>query len=170
MAVAMPILRPLPIKTKGVSFWVGAWRWFTRPRLWELMADYEQAIPREIPIIGGLKVFIEKGFVFDGASVPRFFYAVLTPLGLLLLPGLIHDQLYHHRCIEYWKEGERKQSRRVTRKEADLIFREVGTQLNGMAPIHWLCWAVLRLGGQAAWLARRKEEAAAIRAIAQHKK
>jgi hypothetical protein len=40
-----------------------------------------------------------EGFQFDGASIPRVLWAFLNPIGLLLIPGLIHDYGYRHRQL-----------------------------------------------------------------------
>ena len=41
---------------------------------------------------------IEKGFEFDGASVPKFLAMWLSPTGVLLMGGLVHD--YGYNCGE----------------------------------------------------------------------
>lgn len=58
------------------------------------------------------RIFIvPKGFKTDFASIPRIFWAIITPLGKHTLPAVLHDFLY----TEGYKMG-------ISRKEADKIF------------------------------------------------
>jgi hypothetical protein len=43
-----------------------------------------------------LKILIPAGFTYDGASVPRFLWAVIDPLDLSEAAALVHDYLYHN--------------------------------------------------------------------------
>ena len=47
--------------------------------------DFEYTLP------DGREIVIPEGFVFDGASVPRLLWGLLSPTGLLLIGGLVHD-------------------------------------------------------------------------------
>lgn len=55
---------------------------------------------------------VPAGFLTDGASIPRPFWAVLDPLGPYFQAAIVHDYLY---------SGE---NHRFTRRSADLIFKE----------------------------------------------
>jgi hypothetical protein len=39
----------------------------------------------------GTEIILPADFELDGASIPRIFWGILSPVGLLLIPGLIHD-------------------------------------------------------------------------------
>lgn len=55
---------------------------------------------------------IHKWFIFDGASIPRIFWAFGTPMDpVTLLAALVHDYLYRYH--------------EVTRQQADEIFNEI---------------------------------------------
>ena len=41
--------------------------------------------------INGNNYVIPAGFKFDGASIPKFLHTFLSPVGVLLMGGLIHD-------------------------------------------------------------------------------
>jgi len=57
----------------------------------------------------GLEIIVPKGFIFDGASIPkRLWHVVGHPLGEYLPAALIHDFLYSNHLIG--------------RKEADKVF------------------------------------------------
>jgi len=132
--IDMPILRPVPILTKGLSLWkrMGVWRHTTRK--WEVMEDWNFD---EL-------FYVPKGFIFDGASVPRYLWWFLSPVGLLLIPGLIHDGAY--------------ESGRQDRKVCDLIFRSHICQVTDMVVIPWIAWAAVRLGGWKAWRKHRRND------------
>ena len=49
------------------------------------MEDWYFRLPKNKTIIK-----IPKGFEFDGASIPRPFWWILSPVGLLFIPGLVH--------------------------------------------------------------------------------
>lgn len=152
----MPQLIPIPIKTKDERVWVRIWRWITSIRKWELVDDWEYKLPGDQPVI-----VIPKGFVFDGASIPRPLWGVLSPTGLLLIPGLIHDFAYRYDYL--WALDA--QGRVYKYKENagqwvwDSLFRRVGIEVNGIALIDTLAWAALVLLGWLSWMlnSRRKD-------------
>ena len=84
----MPVLRPVRMDTKDKPWYKRLYTWLVESRKWELMEDY-------VIDIGGLyKIFVPRGFIFDGASVPKLFWPVLSPTGILLVGGLVHDFAY----------------------------------------------------------------------------
>ena len=84
----MPILKPIKIDTdKG--FWKAIWLWLTGTRRWRLVEDFYL-------FSDGEEYVIEKGFEFDGASVPKFLAMWLSPVGVLLMGGLVHDYGYKY--------------------------------------------------------------------------
>ena len=89
----MPTVKPLPIQTKGVAYPTALWRWIRTIRRWKLIEDWEHRLPDQTRIV------IPKGFQFDGASIPRIFWGILAPTGLLLIPGLVHDFAYRYDCL-----------------------------------------------------------------------
>ena len=138
----MPVLSPVIIPTKGKGFWGALKIWLTQSRKWELREPFKFRIC-------GINYTIEKGFVFDGASVPRCFWMVLNPVGILLIPGLVHDYIYRYgflRCdddiIKY------------TRKQADEIFEKIAIHINGFKAINNVAYAALRGFGAANWKAK----------------
>jgi hypothetical protein len=107
----------------------------------------------------GIEIVLPKGFKFDGASVPRIFWAILSPVGLLLIPGLIHD--YGYRFNQIWHlnaNGEiEPYMKQAGRKAWDNLFQSVGIQVNGFALIDFIAWVGVRAGGCFAWRKHRKE-------------
>jgi hypothetical protein len=140
----MPILRPLPMPDGAPH------------REWLMMENwYFHCVPLEITF------FIPKGFIFNGASVPRLFSNIFPATGYLFIAALIHDYLYEH--ASYLERFDTELIKlysielSVTKIEADNIFEEIADWLYAD---HWfktnLAKAALVAGGQAAWDASRK--------------
>jgi hypothetical protein len=98
---------------------------------------------QEHPVFGTLTV--PAGFVTDGASVPRVFWPLFSPVGQCLPAAVVHDWLY---CRASTRGAP------LTRLQADRVFLD-GLKALGM---HWLARATVyravRLGGWAAWKRR----------------
>ena len=78
----MPHLKPIPIKTKGKGFWKAIVMWLLSTRNWELVEDWRYNI-------NGKDYVIPAGFQFDGASIPKFLRTFFSPVGVLLIGGLV---------------------------------------------------------------------------------
>jgi hypothetical protein len=141
----MPRIQPLPIPTKNQSGLRRILVWMFEIRRWQLLDNWFFAWE------GGY-VVIPKGFEFDGASIPRPFWFFLSPVGLLLIPGLIHD--YGYRFGFLWKIADGEMIRFGTdekRRYWDRIFKEIGRAINGFAVIDWIAWLALWIFGGGAW-------------------
>ena len=86
VAETMPDLKPVAIKTKGKGFWKGIVMWLLSTRNWEITKDWKYRI-------NGNEYIIPAGFIFDGASIPKFLRTFFSPVGVLLMGGLVHDML-----------------------------------------------------------------------------
>jgi len=115
----MPILRPIPVSKRGER------------RRYELMRDWK------CELLGrGFTFIIPKGFIFDGASIPRLFWNMLSPSGYLFLAGLLHDFIYKYRfayvysVIESLDGGERTLIKVwFNQKQADQKFEAVADKI-----------------------------------------
>jgi len=149
----MPKLIPLPIKTKGKKCFKRVWAWITEVRSWELAENWEYNFE-------GQCIVIPKGFKFDGASIPRPLWGVLSPIGLLLIPGLIHDFGYRYDYLWIKDSNEELGYKKVKIKDGqkkwDAMFYRVGKKVNGMQLINGLAWTALSTMGCFAWRANRK--------------
>ena len=144
----MPTMRPIVIPTAGKGFWGAIWMWITGTRTWEISKDWNFEI-------NGEKYVIPKGFVFDGASVPKFLASWLSPTGVLLVGGLVHD--YAYKYTVFMKKGKKKiVSPPMSQKEADQIFRDINIEQNGFHLLNNLAYWALRLAGFVAWNKHRK--------------
>ena len=145
----MPQMQPVPIPTKGKGFWGAIWMWLTGTRHWIVAKDFVFKIDE-------VEYVIPKGFKFDGASIPKFLHTWLSPVGVLLMGGLVHDYAYKYATLKRKGEGTYGI---LTQKEADVIFRDINIEINGFHFLNYLAYWALRLGGFVAWNGHRKVNA-----------
>ena len=143
----MPHMMPMRIPTDGRGFWKAIWCWFWEVRHWEIAKDWHFEV-------NGEQYVIPKGFQFDGASVPKFLASWLSPIGILLLGGLIHDYIYKYTVL--LKKNKKNTSEQYTQKQADELFRDINIEQNGIHVLNWAAYLALRVGGFAAWNGHRK--------------
>ena len=143
----MPHMKPIPIPTKGKGFWSAIWMWLTGTRNWIIAKDFVFKLDE-------VEYVIPKGFVFDGASVPKFLATWLSPTGVLLIGGLVHD--YAYKYTVFLKKGKKETSSVMTQKQADELFRDINIEQNGFHLLNYLAYWALRLGGFVAWNGHRK--------------
>ena len=143
---AMPNLRPLPIPTKNKSYWGRVLAWIFDVRRWELTQDWYFQFKDDEG--NDLKIVLHKGFIFNGASIPRPLWALLSPVGLLLLPGLIHD--YGYKYDQLWRMVDEEilpYKYMAGRDYWDDLFKKIGKQVNGFTLINYVAWLGIKLGG-----------------------
>ena len=146
----MPVMRPIPIRTKGKGFFKGILLWLLGVRHWEIVEDFNYEI-------NDVKYVIPAGFKFDGASIPKFLHTFLSPVGVLLMGGLIHDYAYKYETL--LRENKRDTLGVISQKRADEIFRDINIEVNGFYLMNYLAYWSLRLGGFMAWNKHRKVNA-----------
>ena len=145
----MPHIKPIPIKTKGKGFWKAIVMWLLSTRNWELVQDWKYNID-------GTEYVIPKGFTFDGASIPKFLRTFFSPVGVLLIGGLVHDYMYKYtHCKPVSAKGALLV---VDQKKADQIFRDINIVVNGFYTMNYLAYWSLRIGGFVAWNGHRKRD------------
>lgn len=142
-----PHMKPLRIATKGKGFWSAIWLWLMTVRQWEVAKDFHYEL-------NGEKFVIPAGFQFDGASIPKFLATFLSPVGVLLIGGLIHDYGYKYETLLL---KDKKSTIGVkTQKWMDETFRDINIEINGFYFLNYLAYYALRLGGFVAWNGHRK--------------
>jgi len=110
-------------------------RW--RARRWQLVADWRYTSHDK-------DLIVHKGFIFDGASVPRLLWNVIPPTGYFLIAALVHDYGY--------KMGT------VNRHSWDDILYEVAIETKVWRPAALLIWSMVRLFGWVAWNRHRRAD------------
>jgi hypothetical protein len=143
----LPHMQPIRIPTKDKGFWGAIWLWIMCVRNWTIMKDFTYTI-------NGEKYVIPAGFTFDGASVPKFLASFLSPVGVLLIGGLIHDYGYKYKTL--LKADKKSTAGDKDQKWMDETFRDINIQVNGFHFLNYLAYWALRLGGFVAWNGHRK--------------
>lgn len=153
-SLEMPKLQPIRIEIKHVSYWVRLWKWITYIRKWRLLEDWHYTLRDKTRIV------VPAGYVFNGASIPRPFWAILSPVGLLLIPSLLHDYAYqYNQLIALNDNGERvTYESGAGRAYWDTLFRDVALDVNGIAITSILAWLGVTLFGWIAWRSHRKKD------------
>ena len=146
----MPKLKPIAIPTAGKGFWGAIWMWLMGTRNWEVAEDWAFRIEGDWYVIPA-------GFTFDGASIPKFLHTWLSPTGVLLMGGLVHDFAYKYETL--LKKNKKKTIGTITQKKADQIFRDINIEQNGFHLLNKLAYWALRIGGFVAWNGHRKVNA-----------
>ena len=146
----LPHLQPVRIPTKGKGFWKGIIMWLLSTRNWVIIKDWKYKM-------NGVEYIIPAGFQFDGASIPKFLRTFFSPVGVLLIGGLVHDYMYKYTAC---KPVNKKDALLVVdQKRADQIFRDINIEVNGFYFMNYLAYWSLRLGGFVAWNGHRKRNA-----------
>ena len=118
-------------------------------RNWELTQNWTYKLD-------GTEYVIPKGFTFDGASIPKFLRTFFSPVGVLLIGGLVHDYMYKYtHCKPVSAKGALLV---VDQKKADQIFRDINIVVNGFYTMNYLAYWSLRIGGFVAWNGHRKRD------------
>ena len=171
----MPPLEPLPIRTVGKSF--KYWIALRAKRRFRFSEDWYVRLP------DGEIVVIPEGEETDGASFPWWGMAVVSllliysvdnrvylvasllllaaalkvmfaPLGLALVPGVVHDYLYKHHCLRLADGGSYMKG--CTLAQADDLFKRIHLHCNDMMLLAFVTWLGLRAGSWAVWVQHRK--------------
>lgn len=149
----MPVLIPVPLETRGQPWYVRTRRWLFGRRKWMLAQPFYCQVR-------GVTVRLPAGFITDFASIPRLFWPVLSPTGILMIPGILHDWYYRHNFFETEEDAGSRPFRLVFVGKgkwfADQVFKEVARQVNGMIVPNLAAWVALDMFGWWAWLKHRK--------------
>ncbi len=112
----------------------------------ERLSSGRRKLLRELTIkIDNKQVFVYKGSSSDFSTIPWFGRFVVR-WSKVDVAGVVHDWLY--------------QTGKSTRKEADMIWRQVAMsgEHSANACQAWVCWAVLRLNSHRAWKSYRNQD------------
>ena len=145
-----PLMKPLRIATKDKGFFKMILMWLLGVRHWEIAEDFHYKL-------NGEDFVIPAGFKFDGASIPKFLHPFLSPIGVLLIGGLVHD--YGYKYATLLKKNKKDTLGTISQKRADEIFRDINIGVNGFYLMNYLAYWSLRLGGFVAWNGHRKVNA-----------
>jgi len=137
----MPLVRPVEKFVESDSKLHRIQKWFQR-RQWKLEEPFEYTLPGD-----GDFIVIPAGFTFDFASIPRLFWPILHPVGLLLIGSIVHDYAYRYHYLKTTLGAKM----RLDRKQADRLLREITEAETNIKIGSWLAWAAVRIGGRRPW-------------------
>jgi hypothetical protein len=103
------------------------------------------------------------------ASIPRVLWPLLSPTGIFLVPGVLHDYGYKYRYLVTANNKKLKTFKWYSRGEWDCLFLKVALKENDMRTksktvkvfmdaYTYLAWFGIRMGGWVAWNKHRKAE------------
>jgi hypothetical protein len=144
----MPVLRPVSAFTKGKNWLTVLWYWITFIRRFELVEDWYFSF-------NGQDFKIPKGFISDGASVPRTYWWIFSPVGVLFLPGIIHDYLY---TTTRFLQADGTYGEELSRKQVDKIFKDLSNDINGLEVINFGLYLIIRVVGWIPWMLDRRRK------------
>lgn len=145
-----PHMQPMKIATKDKGFFKGILLWLLSTRQWEITKDWHYKIDKE-------EYVIPAGFTFDGASIPKFLRSFFSPVGVLLMGGLVHD--YGYKYATLLKKNKKETIGIKDQKWMDKTFRDINIYVNGFYTMNYLSYWALRIGGFVAWNGHRKRNA-----------
>ncbi|MFK7829436.1 MAG: DUF1353 domain-containing protein [Congregibacter sp.] len=146
-----------PISTKPDAHWLQQVAIATLRRYFYLTEDWSIEVDSErYSSLAGTIVIPEKTngerFEFDGASVPipwlvsLLTIGVLRPLGVLLIASLVHDYAFRYGFLQIRNRSGALENVIVERDQADDLFRDIVTVVNGNRAVGRLAWYFVRLG------------------------
>jgi len=174
--IPRPIYRRVAYDLRGLSWWRQLVEVARNPPRMELMEDWIVTLP------GGLRIIVPRGFITDGASIPRLLWWLISPFGPLLEGAILHDfgyqygyllspyttlQAYNVRSHELRQEFADMQGRNIPvyvgRPQLffDRLLKLVTIEANGASLQAWAAFSALRVFGDLAWSRYRAEGPAA---------
>lgn len=141
--IKMPILSPVRIPTKDLPLWQRVLKSF-EARSWLLEEDFTLYIPWL-----GITLLVPKGFIFDGASIPRLLWPILNPTGILFIGSLFHDFGYKYNAL---LTSDFKVVHHFSGQLfMDNLIKDVSTYINNEHIMESVSWVFLRAFGWIAW-------------------
>lgn len=187
----MPKFEPVIIPTKGLPFFPTLWTLLTTIRRWRLTEDWRYklptvedvtiiipkgfecdgaSIPKPLYFLAGvflvlLIIGIEISAVLMLLLAALFMLSglLLSPVGIMLIAGIVHDFAYAHGYL--WREYEgcivQYKYKGGGRLNWDDLFFRINLDVNGAIYADWIAAALLKMFGGIAWQkarnARHKE-------------
>jgi hypothetical protein len=108
------------------------------------------------PISG---VIVERGFVYDGASIHRSLWTItgIRPDGPYRAGATVHDRIYRRCGRVRVRVGGSTEIQTLSRSMADRIFRDLLAGAGISSYRRYLAWSGVRLFGWMAWNKNRNK-------------
>lgn len=114
-------------------------------------------------------IFLPKGFIYDGASVPKILHSFLGPTGVLLLGSGPHDEGYKYGGLILFRpfdkgiekalkvEGELVYTD-IPKPFLDSIFFDLSERESSLGVATFLAWLAVTIFGKTTWTRERKKQ------------
>ena len=137
---------PVPWYKKLFSVFIG------ERRQWEIMEDY---------VIWSnflqVFIFIPKGFIYDGASVPKLLNSIYSPVGSLFLGSGPHDLGYRYEGLLLINTDGYIFFKKYSRKELDHAFQDFCALESHLNSSSYFATTLLHIVGIPTWRNHRKQ-------------
>jgi len=141
-----PKIKAVPRFDKSTPFWKCLFIWLTTNKKWEVAEDVRYKLE------SGETILVKKGFVFDGASIPRILRPIISPVGILLVPSVFHDFAYQNKFVLKTSSNRTYFYKQTSdRKYWDSLFKDMSKETHSLKIISILAWAAVRVGGFFSW-------------------
>lgn len=161
----MPVVRNVPMNLYDEKSWFKKFKaWRTTIPNEMLLEDNYQILPKKCNDLLGLPrhiqvcCFIPKGFLFNGASIPRQLSSLYLPHGILYLGAFHHDFLYSYGgLIVFTEEMQEMVFVQCNQKQSDTIFYHINEEVNHFKTATYPAYLALRMFGFITWNHCRKK-------------
>lgn len=147
--IIFPVVRAIP--RKPVSGWRKFFSFLISLREWEVMEDYYVWSKYLQQFL-----FIPKGFIYDGASVPKLLNNIYSSTGVLFFGSIIHDFGYKYAGYFIYNPDNTLTFIPNTKNGMDLIFNHLCVEENFMKTASKVALWALHIAGGHTWKAYRK--------------
>jgi len=120
-----PSFRALVPNTRDEDWYVRGYKWFTRKVEYQITEDYFFYVP-----FLDVTLLLPEGFIFDGASIPKFLWPIIAPVDVLLITAAFHDFAYKYRT--YLTSDGALYLADKDKKVYDTIFKDISLYTNGL--------------------------------------
>ena len=143
----MPNLKPILLQCDSTNKFKQFWFWMTVSRKWKFTEDYIIHYKKQNKYI-----YIPTDFIIDGASVPKIFSNIFSPVGILFLGAIPHDFGYKYNGLLIFDIKTKKLClEHYSKSELDIIFKEINIQYNNLPNITHVPYIALKWFGFIAW-------------------
>jgi hypothetical protein len=104
----------------GIGFWARLWKMVRYKRLWLM----EEPLILYVPWLNRT-FFIPKGYVLDFASIPKWFWPILSPTGFMLLGSIPHDFGFQYGGLIEIVDGQILEFNEWTKHELDTLLLDI---------------------------------------------
>ena len=154
----LPALEPKLLVTRSAYLLVRWWKACKRRRFrlvkqWSVDIVCHKDRHRLKKLEGTIVIPASNDYLYDGASVPLPWivtcatFGVLRPLGIMLTASIVHDYAFRTGGLLLEEpDGQPPKIKSITRCDADFLFREMISTVNGMPIWAFWAWSAVRLG------------------------